>query len=209
MRLFITFLFFLAARCLTPISAQEVISMQSKTDGISVGATVGFLSFRDDIAHPRGAESGPGFGGHIQYGFNHKFSGLLAVQNYIVTAKSENKVDQTYPYLEVDVSAVFTFGSTNSQLRPMLSAGGTYTKMSESYYDFINGTGEINDEVYSGIGFVGGAGISYFMQQQLSIELIFQIHSGAFSKTLVNRLPVNVQHDYYTLNGLLGLSYHF
>lgn len=181
--------------------------MQSKTDGISLGAVVGFLSFRDDVAHPKGAESGPGFGGHIKYGFNHKFSGSLAVQNYIVSAKSENKADQTYPYLEVDVNAIFNFGSTNSRLRPMLSVGGTYTKMSESYFNFT--LGQIDDEVYSGIGFVGGAGLSYFMKPELSVDLTFQIHSGAFSKTLVNRQLVNVQHSYYTFNGLLGISYHF
>ncbi|MFZ1676261.1 MAG: hypothetical protein WAT91_03255, partial [Saprospiraceae bacterium] len=112
-----------------------------------------------------------------------------------------------YPYLEVDGSVIFNFGSTNTKLRPMISVGGTYTKMSESYYNFT--TGNIQDEVYSGIGFVGGAGLSYFINTKLSVDLLFQIHSGAFSKTLVNRLPLNVQHSYFTFNGLLGISYHF
>ncbi|MEP6646418.1 MAG: outer membrane beta-barrel protein [Saprospiraceae bacterium] len=207
MKKFTALLFSLIAGFFTTISAQEVISMRSQTMGISVGAAGGYLSFRDDVAHPLGAESGPGFGGHIQYGFSHRFSGVFAVQNYFVTAKSENKADNSYPYLEADLSAMFNFGSTNSQLRPMLAVGGTFTKVSESYYNFS--TGEIQDEVYSGIGFVGGAGLSYFIKPELSVDLNFQIHSGAFSKTLVDRSPINVQHSYYTFNGLLGLSYHF
>lgn len=207
MKSYITFLLLLACGWLTNISAQEVISMQSKTTGVSIGAAAGFLSFSDNIVHPDGAETGFGFGGHIQYGFSHKFAAVLAVQNYSVTAKSINAADNSYPYLEVDGSVAFTFGSTNTQLRPMISVGGTYTKMSESYYNFD--TGNIQDEVYSGIGFVGSAGLNYFIKPELSVDLSFQIHSGAFSKTLVDRFPVNFQHSYYTINGLLGISYHF
>ncbi len=187
--------------------AQEVISMKSKTIGISAGAAVGSLSFRDDIAHPDGAEEGIGIGGHIQYGFSHKFSAAIAVQNYFVHAGSSNAADKTYPYMEADVTAIFTFGSTNTQLRPMLAAGATYTRMKETYFNFQ--TGFYQDEIYSGIGFVGGAGLSYFIKPELSVDLLLQIHSGYFSKTLIDQVQFNVQHSYYTFNGLLGVSYHF
>ncbi|MFZ1677618.1 MAG: hypothetical protein WAT91_10110, partial [Saprospiraceae bacterium] len=115
MKSYITFLLLLACSWLTTISAQEVISMQSNTTGVSIGAAAGFLSFSDDVAHPDGAETGFGFGGRIQYGFSHKFAAALAVQNYFVTAISDNAESDIYPYLEVDGSVIFTFGSTNTK----------------------------------------------------------------------------------------------
>lgn len=188
------------------LSAQQVIEMKSKTNGFSAGVHVGYLSYQDDQIHPS-TDNGLGYGAHIQYGFNHKFAIDLAFQHYAVKSKSSNNINSPYPYTELDCTARFSFGSTNTQLRPFLLAGVNYTRSQELFEDPFTFFQSL--ETYSGYGFAGGFGVSYFVQPEISIDITLLVHSGSYVNTTINGADFQFDHSYLSYIGLGGISYHF
>ncbi|MEP6795945.1 MAG: OmpW family outer membrane protein [Saprospiraceae bacterium] len=206
MKLILSLILLFSSICFGQLFGQEVIELKSRTSGLSAGVQAGYMSYQDDQIHPAN-DNGFGYGAHVQYGFNNKFGVDLSFTHYEVKSNSFNNINSPYPYTAIDCTARFFFGSTNSSLRPFLSAGINYTRSQELFQD--PNTFFESNEIYSGYGFAGGFGISYFLQPEISIDLSVVANSGSYINTTVNGQDFEFDHRYLSYIGLGGLSYHF
>lgn len=187
-------------------SGQDVIQMNSTTEGLSAGVHLGLLSYTDDKIHAE-TEGGVGFGAEVQYGFTHQIAASLAFQHYSVTPKSINSTDTKYPYTEIELLGKYIFGSSDQKLRPNLTLGINYTKSKENFYDPQFNFASL--QTYSGLSLCGGGGLRYFLSSQMSIDLALLFNWGDYTTTLINGQEVDVEHSYFSWKTLLGFSYHF
>ena len=67
----------------------------------------------------------------------------------------------------------------------------------------------LNHRTYSGFGFVGGGGLHYFLNTDMSLDLSLLVTSGDFTTTLINGEELDVEHWYLSYRGMVGFNYHF
>ncbi|MGB3080810.1 MAG: outer membrane beta-barrel protein, partial [Saprospiraceae bacterium] len=173
MKIILSLLLIFSCICIGNLSSQEVIAIHSKTKGFSFGIHGSYLDYTAKSLHYE-AQTGPGFGGFVQYGFSHQWAVSLAVQHYFMDPKTIDLLNSPYPYTEFDLTGKYIFGSSNSVVRPFLALGGNYTTQDESFYD---ATGFfVLETTYSGFSGCGGAGVAIFLTNQLSIDISAYYH---------------------------------
>ncbi|MBC7883898.1 MAG: outer membrane beta-barrel protein, partial [Saprospiraceae bacterium] len=175
-----------------------------KTKGFSAGVHAGYLSYTANNLLFE-ANTGFGFGGFVQYGFSHQLALSLGIQHYYMDPKTIALLNSPYPYTEFDITAKYIFGSTNSVVRPFLALGGNYTTQDEFFEDDIEG---LIEATYSGFSGCGGAGVAFFLTNQLSLDISAYYHIGSFG-VIQNRIKYDVTYDFTAYKGLAGISYHF
>ncbi|HEX5113549.1 MAG TPA: outer membrane beta-barrel protein [Saprospiraceae bacterium] len=210
----------LIALILTPsLFGQEQLTLASRTKGFSAGIHAAYISHENDSYHYE-AEYGFGYGFIAQYGFNHKMALALAYQHYSVDSKASNSNVNPYQLFEYDIIGKYTFGSSTSKLRPNLNAGFSFTNTEEGFYyeQFpINNPVYFNvftTEEYYGILFLAGAGLSYYVTPEISLNASFLMHVGQFTKVYLttnytDTEKIDIESDIFNLNGQLGVQYHF
>jgi len=189
--------------------------LASRTKGFSAGAHVAYISHENDAFH-HAAEYGFGYGVIAQYGFNHKIAVAIAYQHYTLDSKEINSIVNPYQLFEYDIMGKYIFGSSTLKLRPYVQAGFNFTNTEEGFY--YPQLGQFQDvyttEEYYGILFLAGAGLSYYITPDFSIDLNFIMHVGQYNKVYLTTNytateKIDVESDIFNLNGLLGAQYHF
>lgn len=201
------------------LNGQDQIMLASKTKGFAAGANFAYVSYENDGIHAY-TESGVGYGVIGQYGINHKIAVALSYQHYFILPKSSNSAlsdgKTHYPLNEVDITGKYIFGSTTSNLRPYVQAGFNFTNTEEGfYYPQLGGYTDVySTEEYYGKSIVLGAGLSYFFNSNVSADLSLLVHTGQFTTgylttNYTDTEKFSVEDDFFNVNGLLGLQYHF
>ena len=197
------------------LTAQDEISILSKSKGLSLGAHAAYISHENDLYHAV-PEYGLGYGIRAQYGINHNIAVAISYQHYSVQSKSGNSLVVRYPLFEYDIIGKYIFGSSTSRLRPSVQAGFNFTNTEEGYYyEELGGYTDVyTTEEYYGKTFLAGAGLSYYFTPKISGDINFIVHTGQFTKVYLttNYTPTekgDIASDVFNLNGLLGVQYHF
>jgi opacity protein-like surface antigen len=134
--------------------------VQSGTRGFTLGLDLnGSAIERGTSAWPRGA----GLGLSLGYGVSERVSLFT-------------RANLAYRMAHVDVGARFTFGGTESRLRPYVE--GAFTRSATSA--FVSPTGEGPARSH-GYGLTGGAGMEYFVSRRVAIDVGASYSRGEFT----------------------------
>ncbi|HZV71121.1 MAG TPA: hypothetical protein VFG10_16315 [Saprospiraceae bacterium] len=204
MKILISLFFVFLSGYTNRVFSQEIVAVRSITKGFSIGGHAAYLSYTASSLQFE-PHTGVGYGGYIQYGFNHQLAVALSVQHYKMDPKTTELIESPYPYTELDLIGKYIFGSTNSRLRPFVSLGGNYSTQEEMFY---GPNLEVIDATYSGFTACGGAGMNFFLTPNLTFDVSGLYHLGAYGVSQ-NGVQYENTYDFTAFKFLGGFSYHF
>ena len=148
-------------------SAQTTTEPRSTTRGLHIGAALNgsSLELTDAEAADVGPESGSGFSLTAGYGFTPQIGLLLTVTG--ASMKSGE-----YALGHADVAGRFSFANPDRAFVPYLELG-------------FAGLGLVLDDAdqtsFSGSGFTGAAGLNFFLNPNLALDVNFRFTTGEFT----------------------------
>ena len=189
------------------VNGQDIMS---NTAGISASLSPVYASwesesfFLSDLASLE--PNGYGINIEVAYGVNQNITAALGFSSLNF---NHNEDWQKYSFSLVNVLGRYNFGATLSAFRPFLEAGLSSISNKVDPVSLDNsGSYELRN---SGLGFVGGGGLDYFLKSNLCIDLKAQFHSGNFSTSELDGLELEIDEnvDYFIFNINLGIKYFF
>jgi hypothetical protein len=155
---------------LSTASAQDAAT-RSTTRGFHVGAALNGSSIElsdDELGGER--ESGGGLSLTAGYGFTPQFGLLLTVSGANISPEDGDD----YALGQADIAARFSFANPARAFVPYLEVG--FTGLSAQQDDT-----ELGDVELSGSGFTGAAGLNYFFNPKLALDVNLRFTAGEFN----------------------------
>ena len=184
--------------------------IKSNTSGFSASISGVYSSwdsesfFLSDLAELD--PSGYGLSVEVGYGINQRISFVVS---YAGLNFNRNDNWNNFNFKSFSLLSMFNFGATLSAFRPFLEVG--LSSLSQK----IDPVTLDNTGAYvlrnSGLQFIGGGGLDYFVMNNLAIGLKAQFVSGSFSSNEIDGIEIIVEEDVDVLlfNLNLGIKYYF
>ena len=184
--------------CAGPAQAQR-----STTRGLNLGVRLSAAALDSDQSGDRA--DGAGGGIHVGYGINRSFTLVLQIDG-AGFALEDGPIEGDWTMAHVDFGVRYNFASTLRPWVPYLEAALTGRGVT---VDNPVVEGERRDGItFNGGGFTGGAGLLYYMDETLALELQFLLTGGEFTEIQVNNVTVSgLEIDANSSRLSLGLSW--
>ena len=174
----------LVACAFTFFMAQPASSQSSTTRGWSLGIhTQGATLSVED------ADSDAGGGGGIQigYGINRRLTVFFAADGAIIDAENAEIFSDDWNLAHVDLGLRFHFANSLKRWIPYLEVAGGVRAVSvdDTLVENI-----IDDVSFNGGAFTLGGGVTYYLNETLSLDLNAKFTSGNFTSNEIGNITV-------------------
>lgn len=186
------------------VAVGPVHAQRSTTRGFNVGAHVTGAGLEVEDGDERDDGAGGGF--HVGYGVNRTVTLLLQVDGAGFMLR-EGAIEGEWTMAHVDLGARFNFASPRRRWIPYLQAALTGRGVSVKD-PIVNGERQDSDVTFSGGGFSGGAGLLFYLEETLALEVQGMATGGEFSEVEVNDVTVSgLEIDATSSRFTLGVSW--